>query len=152
MNFFLKAIIIFYFFYIISACSTHISGGAKILSTNKQDFLNYKIFNKKLFLEGKIAGKFYKGVLYTVTQAQKIEMKRYPQISKKHIKATNIFAFARLEDNSKQSFIECFIRQKSNKKFYHGGVGRCYMINGRYFDILLENRTMPFIPWIINIQ
>ena len=152
MNFFLKAIIIFYFFHIIAACTTYISGGIRIIPAKNKDFLNYKISNKDLFVEGKIEGKLYRGKLYTVKEAQKIEIKRYSKVSKKYIRATNIFAFTKLQDNTGKYFIECFIKQKSNRKFYHGGIGRCYMMDNRYFDILLENRTMPFLPWIINIQ
>ena len=152
MNFSVKAIVIFYFFISLISCSGYITGGIKIMSNNNKDFLNYNIIGKEMFLEGKIANIEYRGKLYNVKQAQKIEIKRNPHIKKRYIKKANIFAFARLQDKTGRFFIECFIKQESKRKFYNGGVGRCYMNNGRNFDILLENRNMSFKNWVISIQ
>jgi hypothetical protein len=152
VNFSVKAIVIFYFFISLVSCNGYIIGGVKVISNNNQDFLNYNIIGKKVFLEGKISGNLCKGRLYSAKQAQKIEIKRNPHINKSYIKKLNIFSFARLQDNLGRLVVECFIKQESKRKLYNGGVGRCYHNNGKSFDIILENRNIRFRDWLIKIQ
>ena len=137
-----KAIIIFSFLLLNISCDDFIVGNIRIIAANFPEALgsfNFVREKERIIIKGKLNDEFFTGDVYSVTKAQKVEMIRYPDVPKHIIKQKNIFAFARLTGN-RNNIIECFIRQNSNRKFYIGGVGRCYHTDGRTFDILLEDK------------
>ena len=136
-----KAIIIFILF---TSCEKYIIGDVKVITSNSigsSSFFNYVVFNKHMILKGKINKEFFTGDIYPLSTVQKVEMHRFPNVSKDLIKQKNIFAFSRLSGN-KGSSIECFIRQNSKRAFYAGGIGRCYFKNGKSFDIQLQKKSV----------
>lgn len=135
-----KAIIILYLLYNIISCERFYVGNVRIVASNfpQQDGkFSYTTSNNRILLQGKINNEFFTGDIYSQKTVQKVEMHRYPGVDKKTIKAHNVFAFSRLTGN-RGSTIECFIRQNTKHNFKIGGIGRCYIQNGRAFDILLE--------------
>lgn len=99
--------------------------------------MSYTIYHDEVNIAGK-SKRFgsFRGKVLQIKDIKKIEKVRNPRMAKGVIEHNVRTSYVRLESD-KRVVIDCYITQKSQRKFYKGGYGVCYAENGEVFDIVV---------------
>lgn len=99
--------------------------------------MSYTIYKGEVNIAGKSKklGSF-RGKILQIKDIKNIEKVRNPRMSEGVIEQNIRTSYVRLESD-KRVVINCYITQRSQRKFSKGGYGVCYAENGEVFDIVV---------------